>query len=261
MEEIIRKKAEVIDMMLEDSKVSKFPDEIPWEVFLKVMEKVMRQKKACFRDILRTGRNYKYALYRLLNRMYRREEFPEISTVTYLTKIFKNKGKRARLKDNRFVHGKEPVSKMFEKCVVEIVAQAIDNATPQLQAGSRKGRSTRDQLLKVLVMQKYHECKSKPLPVILVDVQACFDKMRLDDVVYDTIQAGADLKATRVIRKFSDKTEIRLRGDPRNDGKGEGRVIWGTLGQGSNFTPPGISMIQIKTSTSKVLRSCSIENV
>lgn len=242
VEEIMRKKAEVIDMMLDDHQVDKFPKSIPWEVFIKVLTKVHAQKKACFRDIIKAGRNYKYALYTLLNRMYEKEEFPEASAVTYLTKIWKRKGRQSRLKDNRFVHSKEPISKLFEKCIVEIVAQAIDEATPQLQAGSRKGRSTRDQLLKVIVMQKYFECKSKPLPIVLVDVQACFDRMVLDDVVYDTIQAGADLKATRVIRKFSDKTEIRLRGDYRNHGQGVGKEIRGTLGQGSNFAPPGIGM-------------------
>ena len=247
VEELMNQKARVINMMLEDSEVCKFPDEIPWPVYLKVLEKVHRQKKGCFRDIIKSGRNYKYALYRLLNRMYTNEEFPEVSSVTYLVKIWKRKGNPARLKDNRFIHGKEPVSKLFEKCVVEIIAQALDEATPQLQAGSRKGRSTRDQLLKVLVMQKYFESKSKPLPVVLVDVQACFDKMVLDDVIYDTIKAGADLKATRVIRKFSDKTEIRLRGDFRNEGKGEGRIIMGTLGQGSNFAPPGIGMTTSKS--------------
>ena len=244
---LMQQKAEVINMMMEDSQVDQFPDEIPWHVFVKVLTKVHNQKKACFRDIIKAGRNYKYALYRLLNRMYKNEEFPEVSAITYLVKIWKRKGSVARLKDNRFIHGKEPVSKMFEKCVVEMVAEAIDKATPQLQAGSRKGRSTRDQMLKIIIMQKYYECRSKPLPIVLVDVQACFDKMVLDDVIFDTIQAGADLKATRVLRKFSDKTEIRLRGDPRNSGKGEGRVITGTLGQGSNFAPPGIGLTTSKS--------------
>ena len=242
VEEVMRRKAAVIDMMLEDEQVEQFPNEIPWEIFLNVLEKVIRQKKACFRDIIKSGRNFKYALYKFLNRMYKNEEFPAISAITYLTRLWKRKGSQALLKNNRFIHGKEPISKILEKCVVAIIAEKIDAATPQLQAGSRKGRSTRDQLLKVIVMQKYSESKSKPLPILLVDVRACFDRMVLSDVVYDTIQSGADLKAVRVVSKFSEKTEIRLKGDHRNEGKGVGRVITGTLGQGSNFAPPGIGM-------------------
>ena len=247
VEEVMRRKAAVIDLMLSDDKVKDFPSEIPWSVYMKVVKKVLRQKKACFRDFIKSGRNYKYAVFKFLNRMYSREEFPVVCALTYLTKIWKKKGSRSSLKNNRFIHGKECFSKLLEKCVVAIIAEELDLATPQLQAGSRKGRSTRDQMLKVIVMQKYHECRSKPLPILLVDVQACFDKMVLDDVIYDTIEARADLKATRVARKFTDKTEIRLTGDPRNKGKGVGRVIWGTLGQGSNFAPPGIGLTTSKS--------------
>ena len=102
-----------------------------------------------------------------------------------------------------------------------------------------------------MILQKFHESKGKPLPILLVDVQACFDKMVLDDVVFDTIEAGADLKATRVLRKFSDRTVIKLRGDQRNGGEGEGREIRGTLGQGSNFAPPGIGLTTSKSIMSK----------
>ena len=258
VEAIMKQKAAVIDLMLEDEKVQNFPSEIPWEVYLKVVKKVLTQKKSCFRDFIKAGRNFKFAVYKFLNRMYSKEEFPEVSSLTFLTKIWKRKGNQSKLKNNRFIHSKECYSKLLEKCVVEIIAHKLDEATPQLQAGSRKGRSTRDQLLKVIVMQKFQESGGKPLPILLVDVKSCFDRMVLEDVVYDTIEAGADLKATRVLKKFSDKTEIRLRGDPRNNGQGVGRHIRGTLGQGSNFAPPGIGLTTSKSLWSQFKDSSGI---
>ena len=246
-ERIMEQKAKVVDMMLEDGEIEQFPAVIPWEIYLKVMTKIHRQKKACFRDVIKSGRNFKYALYRLLNRMFAQEEFPDVSFITRLTKIWKRKGSQARLKNNRFIHGKEPISKIWEKCIVEMIAMELDRATPQLQAGSRKGRSTRDQLMKVIVMQKYFECKSKPLPILLVDVQSCFDKMVLSDVIFDTLESGANPRAVRALRKFSDTTVIKLKGDMRNNGEGEGRTIKNTLGQGSNYAPPGIGLTTSKS--------------
>ena len=247
VKEIIDRKAEIIKLMLSDEKVKDCPQEIPWSVYLKVVRKVMTQRKSCFRHFIKSGRKFKYATWCYLNRMFRDEDFPESSAETWLTKIFKRKGSEAKLKNNRFVHGKEPFAKLLEKCVVELISSKLDEATPQLQAGSRKGRSTRDQLLKVIIMQKHYESQGKPLPVLLVDVQSCFDKMRLDDVIYDSLEAGCDPKATRVLRQFSDKTVIKLRGDHRNNGRGEGRVVTGTLGQGSNFAPPGIGLTSSKS--------------
>ena len=252
VKEIIERKAEVIKLMLSDENISDLPQEIPWETYMKVLRKVMTQNKACFRNFNRTGQRFKYATYVYLNRMYRDEDFPDRSAITWLTKIWKRKGPESKLKNNRFVHGKEPFAKLMEKCLVAMISEQLDEATPQLQAGSRKGRSTRDQLLKVIVMQKYHESKGKPLPVLLVDVQACFDRMRLDDVIYDTIEANANLKATRALRKFSDRTIIKLRGDTRNNGEGVGRLVTGTLGQGSNFAPPGIGLTSSKSLKSEL---------
>ena len=101
------------------------------------MTKVMTQKKACFRHIIKSGRSFKYALYWFLNRMYRNEEFPEESAVTWLTKIWKRKGSQARLRDNRFIHGKDPYSKILEKCMVEIITEKLVKATP---AAGREGQ-------------------------------------------------------------------------------------------------------------------------
>ena len=144
VKELMEEKASVIQEMLDDVNVDTFPKEIPWAVYIKVLEKVIKQKKSCFRDIIKSGRNFKFALFMFINRMYRNEEFPEDSLVTFLTKIWKKKGSQALLKNNRFIHSKEPITKLLEKCVVMLVADMIDRATPQLQAGSRKGRSTRD---------------------------------------------------------------------------------------------------------------------
>ena len=246
VEAIMKQKAAVVDQLLDDCNVQKFPDEIPWHVFLKVMERIMAQRKSCFRDIIHAGRGYKFALFLFLNRMFKTEDIPEASFVTYLTKIFKGKGSREDLGNNRFIHNKDPWTKMWEKCLVELVAEQINKATPQAQAGSRKGRSTRDQMLKLVILQKYYESQSRPLPILLVDVRACFDKIRLSDVVFDTLEAGGDAKAVRVLRKLADKTEIRLRGDQRNNGAGEGRLVYGTVGQGTNWAPGGIGLTSSK---------------
>ena len=144
VKEIMERKAAVINMMLSDESVDQFPKSIPWHIFLKVLKKIMRQKKACFRDIIKSGRNFKYALYCLLNRMYENEEFPEECSHTWLTKIWKKKGSKSRLKDNRFVHGKEPISKFLEKCVIAIIEEKLDirPRSPRPAAGRGDPRTT-----------------------------------------------------------------------------------------------------------------------
>ena len=104
---LMQKKADIIDQMLDDHHVNQFPCELPWSVFMKVLTKVTKQKKSVFRDIIKSGREFKYALYLLMNRMYMKEEIPAKSALTFLTKILKKKGPKAKLSSNRFIHMKD----------------------------------------------------------------------------------------------------------------------------------------------------------
>ena len=242
VEELMEQKGRVIKEMMEDHNVELFPQELPWRVFMTVLKRVIRQKKGVFRDIIKSGKEFKYALFLFMNRIYSNEELPSQTVITWLTKIWKRKGSKGRLKDNRFIHMKEGFIKFLEKCIVEIISEKINEATPQMQAGSRPGRSTRDQLVKLVIMQKFFEKSKKPLPMLFVDVASCFDKIQLNDVVFDTIEAGADLKASRMIYKYSNVTEIRMTGDSRD----RGITVTGTTGQGSNFAPPSIGLTTSK---------------
>ena len=70
-------------------------------------------------DIIRAGRDFKYAQFLFINRIYRGEVFPDETEVTILTMIWKQKGQRSKLKSNRFIHSKEPVSKVHHRSSVK----------------------------------------------------------------------------------------------------------------------------------------------
>ena len=53
----------------------------------------------------------------------------------------------------------------------------------------------------------------KPTILTLLDMAACFDKLRLSDTESDVIGSGADLKAVKIIRKLSDRRKISIKGD------------------------------------------------
>ena len=75
-----------------------------------------------------------------------------------------------------------------------MVEKAITDATPELQAGGQPNRSTRDHLLKLNLMMRTYQKQGRPLPLLAVDVRACFDRVKLSDLIFDVIEAGADPK-------------------------------------------------------------------
>ena len=57
--------------------------------------------------LVRTGDKFKEAVFKLSRRMLDEEEFPRVFDNTTLYQIYKGKGKREVLSNNRYIHSKE----------------------------------------------------------------------------------------------------------------------------------------------------------
>ena len=159
--------------------------------------------------------------------------------ITYLTKLFKGRGSPNELGNNRFIHGKSFIPKIFEKCVVKMIDTELRNATPEFQIGGQFARSTRDHLLQLFILASEQQRKGKPVIFTLVDIRKCFDKVSLQDCIYESLKAGCDPKATNVIKKFSEVTDIKLRGDPT----GKMATVRDVTGQGSGYAPLACALL------------------
>ena len=79
----------------------------------------------------------------------------------------------------------------------------------------------------------------KPTIVSLIDLQACFDKIRMADVFFDLAVSNVDLKALKVAHDFSKETIIRIAGDPDSSRKAP---IEESCGQGNSIACKGSSL-------------------
>ena len=76
------------------------------------------------------------------------------------------------------------------------------------------------------------------------DLRSCFDRIRLQDVVYDIADAGADLKALKVAYDLARETNIKIAGDPCQE---RSAVVLDTTGQGTSLAPKATSLSVGKT--------------
>ena len=236
-------KEDVIEELLGD--VSVFPQSISWEVYMKVVDKIMRQKKGVLRDFIKSGPAFKCAVYIILNKIYSSEKIPEIFRRTLLTKLWKRKGAISDISNHRFIHGRHWLGKIFEKCLVEIISADQISATPDFQYGGIPGKSTREHLMAAMLMIKSFNSRGKSIPILMCDIRKCFDKLVLSDMVYDSAISGADLKAVKLLRDFHQNFVIMMAGDNRENPSS--RVIPNTAGQGTNAAPGWAGNSQAQT--------------
>ena len=69
-----------------------YPDTIPWEVYSRVVRKILKQHKSVFRDYIVSGPHFKLCVFVLINRMYIEEVVPECMKTTKLTRYSKSMG-------------------------------------------------------------------------------------------------------------------------------------------------------------------------
>ena len=64
----------------------------------------------------------------------------------------------------------------------------------------------------------------------LMDIVKCFDKCKLEDILYDLAQAGVGGRQLRMVRQFNEDTVIKIQGDVDEN---RHAVIKNSVGQGT----------------------------
>ena len=158
---------------------------------------------------------------------------------TTLTKLYKKHSDIGSLKSHRFIHGKRWDAKLLEKCLMKIMEDQVNEHTPEGKVGGMRGQLTRDHIITAVCLARANEKLKKPTIVSLIDLRACFDKIRMADVFYDLAVSNIDLKALKIAHDFSKETIIRIAGDPDTSRKAP---IEESCGQGNSIACKGSSL-------------------
>ena len=226
-----------------DEQTWEMDKEITFRKYEGVMKKVKGNNKNVYRDFNRAGMFFKIAMYRFYRLIYRLEIMPEKFYITELFMLFKGKGIRNELNANRFIHLKTFGPKIFEKLLMVKLETKLSDLTPAYQVGGQRQGSTVEHLLSTITMMRRIEKKREAGALIFMDIKACFDKIKLEDILVESTKGGVRGRPLRNIRKYTDNLTIKIVGD---DSKERQAVIKNSTGQGSGFAPVGTSMVMAK---------------
>ena len=93
------------EWMMKDDKDK--DDLIEKEDFDEVINTFKKKNKATYKFIVKAGERYKTSIYKFCNRMVKEETFPEKFSETMLKQLWKKKGSRELLDNQRFIHLKD----------------------------------------------------------------------------------------------------------------------------------------------------------
>ena len=141
------------------------------------------------------GSDLEAALLSLFNGCREVQHVPTFMTLSNITTIYKNKGSRLLLENDRGVFIQTVLKKILDKLIYNDVFKSIDNNMSDCNIGARSGRNIRDHLfvlyavINSVVRDKY-EC----IDVQIYDIQKAFDALWLDNSfndLYDSLDQHA----------------------------------------------------------------------
>ena len=154
-----------------------------------------------------SGPLFKMAVLVLMIRIYMEEDIPKAMRTTSLMKIYKRKGSLEDLKSFQFIHW---AGKLFERCVMSIIEDAINTNTSEHQIVGKKMYSTCDHIAMLVSLACVNKASNTPTILTLFDLKACFDRIRMNDVFLDVANTGADIKAVKVLHDFTKEVNIKI---------------------------------------------------
>lgn len=238
-----RLKEIAVELALKDEGF-KEDEELEYKDFEKVMEKIKRVNKNVYRDLIKAGDKFKTAVFHFYEKCYKLERMPGDFYYTELQRLYKGKGNRLEMKANRFLHMKGWGPKVYEKMLMTKMESKMFHNTPNFQVGGQKMGSTNEHLASMITGMRRLEKEQGGGSVIFMDIKSCFDKVRLNDILFETAQCGVIGRPLRNIKEYTDNLIIKIQGDPD---KSRERKIFNSTGQGSGFAPVGTSLVMAKT--------------
>ena len=114
------------------------------------------------------------------------QKIPTLLTHSNITSIFKNKGSRLMLENDRGIFLQPALKKIMDKLIYYDLFEDIDRNMSESNIGARKKRNIRDHLFILYsVINSVLKDNTDCIDIQLYDIQKCFDSLWIDDVFND----------------------------------------------------------------------------
>ena len=160
--------------------------------------------------ITKAGLGFIEAVFDLFSRIWKEETTPSEWEYTTLIQIYKGKGLKEMLENNRFIHTKEWMPKLFEYITVSKMKPQILSKISKYQIGGKPGHRPQEHLFVLKSVIALYQMMDIPLFLQFWDISKFFDKESLRDCLNSLYRAGIGGKLYRLWYEFNCKSVLKV---------------------------------------------------
>ncbi len=150
-------------------------------------------------------------LCNLFNKILTERKMPKDWLRVTIKSIFKNKGSKEDLKNQRGIFLSQTSSKLMEKLILHRIRETLESNMTDFQNYARSGRSTSDNLFMLRSTIDYYMYYDIPVTVIFYDLEKCFDRLWLKDCMLDLWDSGVNGTLWEIIYKMNVESYIAIK--------------------------------------------------
>ena len=204
-------------------------EELNEEEYWTALERLKLKNKRSYDFIVKSGDQYKEAIFGLCKRVIDKEEIPEKYDDTILVQIYKGIGSFQDLSHSRYVHTKLWAPRLVEGLLANEMKEDILMAGTIYQIGGKPGMRTEFHLFVIKSLIAMKKLKKEGLILTTRDIQKFFDKESLVDTCVTLARAEVKTKRLRTWWKMNQRAQLSVLTGSGQSEEGEARLL---VGQG-----------------------------
>ena len=157
------------------------------------------------------GLDLQQSLLMLCNKVKNECAIPAFMELTNITSIFKNKGNKTDLNNDRGVFNVMTVRSIIDNLIYSDFYDIMDGNMSDSNVGGRKNRNIRDNLFIVNGVINFARKEKLEVDINLYDIAKCFDSMWYEETMYDLWDSGIQDDKFAVIAKLNEKCKIAIK--------------------------------------------------
>ena len=140
------------------------------------------------------GKDLEDSLLLLFNRIKDTVEIPKLMEYANITSIYKGKGEKMDLENDRGIFIVSVLRSIFMKLLYNDNYDIVDMNMSDSNIGARRGKSVRNHIFMVngVIHDVLAKKNANPIDVEVVDFRQCFDTLWLEECMNDLFEAGID---------------------------------------------------------------------
>ena len=151
------------------------------------------------------------SLLLLCNKVKSQLLIPKFIEYTDITSIYKNKGSRFDLENDRGIFGVGKVRSIMEKLLYNDIYEPVDDNMSDSNVGARKNRNIRDNLFVLYAVRNGAIQRNICLDLHFMDLSKCFDSMWAEETMNDLFDLGVQDDRFALISNLNNKCRVSVK--------------------------------------------------